>query len=195
MTPDCQGYFGVLRVRSEDNVLGDSAFSQVIGIRNSHNKRLAAGLVSGTSEFVCDNLAFSGEIRVTHKHTSAINAALPALIDSAITKLTPIMQSECERVRKYRDFEIGLFGSAFVDSIIMDMFRNKVIVSSQIGKVWQHWNEPEHDEFKPRTLWSLFNAATSVLKGTNVFTMCNRSQRLYAMCDTLETAASAWPAY
>jgi hypothetical protein len=33
----------------------------VLGLRNSHDKRFPAGLVGGSAVFVCDNLAFSGE--------------------------------------------------------------------------------------------------------------------------------------
>jgi hypothetical protein len=36
---------------------------------------------------VCDNLSFSGEVRLARKHTSRIEADLPALVNRAVGQL------------------------------------------------------------------------------------------------------------
>ncbi len=38
------------------------------------------------------------------------------------------------------------------------------IAWSAIGKVLTEWREPQHEEFEPRTAWSLHNAYTEVAK-------------------------------
>jgi hypothetical protein len=42
--------------------------------------------------------------------------------------------------------------------------RAGITPASRLPKVIEAWDEPRHDEFKPRTPWSLFNAFTEVLK-------------------------------
>jgi len=51
-------------------------FALVVGLRNSHDKSFPAGLVIGASVLVCDNLSFSGEVRLARKHTYPIIATL-----------------------------------------------------------------------------------------------------------------------
>jgi hypothetical protein len=37
----------------------------------------------------------------------------------------------------------------------------QAITPSQIPSVLKEWSEPTYEEFRPRTAWSLFNAATA----------------------------------
>jgi len=46
-----------------------SDYAWIVGLRNSHDKTYPAGLVAGSKVFVCDNLCFSGEVRLSRKHT------------------------------------------------------------------------------------------------------------------------------
>jgi len=64
----------------------------VLGIRNSHDKTFPASLVDGALVFVCDNLSFSGEIRVTRKHTRFIRRDLVTLVQGPIGKLMTAWQ-------------------------------------------------------------------------------------------------------
>src|SRR5690606_2830924 len=55
-------YFGILNVRSSNTKETD--YGWIVGLRNSHDKTYPAGLVAGTRVFVCDNLAFTGEVKL-----------------------------------------------------------------------------------------------------------------------------------
>src|SRR5580700_744097 len=48
---------------------GPGDFGLTVGVRNSHDQSFPAGLVIGATVFVCDNLSFSGEVRLARKHT------------------------------------------------------------------------------------------------------------------------------
>src|SRR5262249_48876973 len=67
LTSDGTRYFGLLQVARPD---ADGDFGLVVGMRNSHDKTFPAGLVVGASVFICDNLSFSGEVKLARKHTS-----------------------------------------------------------------------------------------------------------------------------
>ena len=64
-------YFGLIELESDSDAAGHGT---VVGIRNSHDKAFSAGLVLGSRVFVCDNLAFSGEVVLARKHTKNILA-------------------------------------------------------------------------------------------------------------------------
>jgi hypothetical protein len=45
--------------------------------------------------------------------------------------------------------------------------RANVLPASRLPKVLEAWEEPKHEEFVPRTAWSLFNAFTEVQKAAS----------------------------
>src|SRR5262249_45270785 len=75
LTRDGNRYFGLLQVV---NGHADGDFGLVVGLRNSHDRRFPAGLVVGASVFVCDNLSFSGEVKLARKHTAHVERDLPS---------------------------------------------------------------------------------------------------------------------
>jgi putative addiction module CopG family antidote len=52
----------------------------------------------------------------------------------------------------------------------------------QIPSVLKQWRHPEHEEFQARTLWSLFNSFTEVLKG-NLNDLPKRTEALHGLLD------------
>ena len=48
--------------------------------------------------------------------------------------------------------------------VILTALRRGIISSLQLPHVCRAWEEPAHEQFLPRTAWSLFNAFTSALK-------------------------------
>jgi hypothetical protein len=81
LTCDGARYFGLLQVANGQNA---DNFGLVLGLWNSHDKSFPAGLVVGASVFVCDNLSFSGEVRLARKHTAFVERDLPQLVDRAV---------------------------------------------------------------------------------------------------------------
>jgi hypothetical protein len=59
----------------------------------------------------------------------------------------------------------------------------RAITTSQVPDVLQEWREPSHREFRPRNLWSLFNAFTEAYKGQNPAITMHRSEALHGLCD------------
>ena len=80
-------YFGLFQVAGIPNFSQESNIGTVIGLRNSHDKSFPAGINAGSAPFVCDNLAFSGEVRVSRKHTRFVLRDLPGLSSELIAKL------------------------------------------------------------------------------------------------------------
>jgi hypothetical protein len=45
---------------------------------------------------------------------------------------------------------------------------NTQLESTELQKVCAEWEEPRHDEFRPRSAWSLLNAFTEILKPRSI---------------------------
>lgn len=136
-------------------------FATVIGLRNSHDKAFSAGLCVGSQVFVCDNLAFSGEVTMRRKHSRHILRDLPSLLEAAMGKLMGMRAHQDLRIQAYKDTEID---NRTAHDLMVRGMRAGVIPSSKLTKVVDEWEKPSHEDFSPRTVWSLFNAHTEVLK-------------------------------
>ena len=181
LTHDGTRYFGLVQVQNGCN---SPEYSWVLGLRNSHDKTLTAGLVAGAQVFVCDNLAFSGEVSVSRKHTSYILEDLPGLIGNALGRLLLMFKSQDQRVERYRTTRLN---DADAHDLTIKALDSGVVCASKIPELLKEWREPRYREFEPRTVWSYFNATTEVLKGA-LHLLPKRSQALYRLCDEYAAA-------
>lgn len=131
------------------------------GVRNSVDKSFPLGFAAGSRVFVCDNLAFRSELLVRRKHTLNGMRAFGTAISGAVASLTSFKEAEADRIRRMCEMELT---PAEASHIILSAYRRGVISSLQLPHVCKEWEEPSHDDFRPRTAWSLFNAFTEVLK-------------------------------
>lgn len=180
LSHDGARYFGVLSVTTADRKASD--FGWVVGLRNSHDQSYPAGLVAGTRVFVCDNLAFSGEVRISRKHTKFAYRDLRHLTARAVGQLGDRFRSLDQRVEAYRAEPVA-------DWLAHDLTVRAVdcgaIVTSEIPDVLREWREPSHEAFQPRNAWSLFNAFTEAHKAVNPHTALRRGEALHGLFDGL----------
>jgi Domain of unknown function (DUF932) len=180
LTKEGDRYFGLFQINNEDE-FGSDDYSYVLGVRNSHDKKFPAGLVVGSSVFVCDNLSFSGEIKIARKHTCYIMRDLPGLVSNAIGRLAESWTAMEERINRYKateiqDMEANDFIIRAVDAGVMPL--------TQIPSILTQWRTPNHPEFAPRTAWSLFNAFTEAAKGGSVMSLPKRTVNLHGLMDS-----------
>ncbi|HYH66308.1 MAG TPA: DUF932 domain-containing protein [Urbifossiella sp.] len=132
-----------------------------VGVRNSVDRSFPLGFAAGSRVFVCDNLAFRSELLVRRKHTLNGMRAFGTAIGSAVASLASFREDEADRIRRMAETELT---PAMASHVILTALRRGIISSLHLPKVCEAWEEPRHDDFRPRTAWSLFNAFTEVLK-------------------------------
>lgn len=137
-----------------------------IGLRNSYDKSLAAGLCAGSRVFVCDNLAFNGEVRTDRRHTIGVHEDLPRLIGTMLRQLTTayVDQQDAD-ISTLKGAEIR--GQAHLDHLLMEALRRGVVPASALMDVHKEYEHPRHPEFADRSAWSLMNAFTETFKQTS----------------------------
>lgn len=191
LTADGARYFGLLQVRAAIPWQGitpavtrnpDDDSGLVVGIRNSHDCSFAASLVLGLGVFVCDNLSFSGEVKLARKHTRFIQRDLPALISRAVGQLSDQRKKQQFRIDAMKNTDCT---DSEAHNLIIDALDCRAITATEIPKVLEQWRTPRHPEFRDRNHWSLYNGFTDVwrqrdIQATSVVT---RSQRLHGLFD------------
>jgi hypothetical protein len=172
-------YFGVFELKTPGNGVQD--YSWIVGIRNSHDKTYPAGLVAGSKVFVCDNLSFTGEVRISRKHTKFAVRDLRHLTARAVGQLGERFHELDDRIVAYKNRRIT---NPQAHDIIIKAVDCRALTATQVPDMLHEWRQPVHEEFLPRNGWSLFNACTEVMKGINPHTVVNRSQALHGLFDT-----------
>lgn len=179
VTANGERYFGLMQIAPRSVALSTD-YSQVLGLRNSHDKCFPAGFVIGSGVFVCDNLAFSGEEKLARKHTIRILEELPGLIAHKVTRIQLRYEHQEKRLQHYRD---TLLTDRDTHHLVIQAWEGGAIGTRQVKPLLKEWREPSHVEFQPRTAWSLFNACTEVLKSSPLLELPARTERLHSIFD------------
>lgn len=166
-TGDPGQFFGLIEVTMSGDVFrpGES-FGLNIGLRGSYDQSLARGLAVGSRVFVCDNLAFSGDIRIGTKQTTFVNERIPSLLRMAVGRIPGMAEHQARRFEAYRNKVIAPLSG---DAALVECVRIGVLNPSQIGKAIIEWDEPSHQEHADGgyTAWRLHNAVTEAIKPSN----------------------------
>ena len=178
LTRDGMRYFGLMEIHSREAQHDD--YCWVLGLRNSHDKTFPAGIVAGASVFVCDNLSFSGEIKFARKHTRFITRDLPQLVERAVGKLVDKWHSQDRRIAAYRESAIN---DCAAHDLIVRATDVGVCSNRAIPAVLGEWRRPRHVDFERRSVWSLFNSFTEVLKTRSLSELPRCTEALHGLLD------------
>jgi len=173
-------YFGVLQVTVDNREERD--YCWVVGLRNSHDKTYPAGLVAGSRVLCCDNLAFTGEVRISRKHTRYAVRDLRHLTSRAVGQLGERFRGLDDRIARYREHPLD---DVRAHDAVVRALDCGAIPASRVPDVLQEWREPTYEDFQPRNAWSLFNAVTETHKRINPNTALARSEALHGLFDGL----------
>ena len=114
--------------------------------------------------FVCDNLAFSGEIKIGRRHTKHIHDELPALVAGAMRQVVVHQAWQDQRYDAYKGTELS--SSDAVD-LLVDFHRvHGILPWGAVLCAIEEWHEPSFKDHAAHgaTVWRLMNAVTEVLK-------------------------------
>lgn len=148
--------FGIIKMHTNNGT-----YNNVLGIRNSHNKRFSASACSGSSVMVCDNLSFSGDHIISRKHTRHIMRDIADKINGLMTDIVTGWATQEHRFTAYRSRELS---SSDFNELLGDAIQSHAIQPSKALKVAEEYHNPRHDAFEKRNAWSAFNAFTEIYK-------------------------------
>jgi len=175
VTKDQSRLFGLVHVSQPSSLQEYSAltstavvpgWSQLVGLRGSHDQSISRGLAIGSQVTCCSNLCFHGDLGNWHsKQTINLADRLPSMVADAVTGLG--------KANRTLTVDFDTFNRADIkrhqgDTILLDIFRSGGFSPSQLGRAITDWDEcsvPEHTA-NGRNLWWLFNSATNALKPT-----------------------------
>jgi hypothetical protein len=165
VSKDGMKMFGVMEL---DQGMHGARFA--LGVRNSHDKSFRLAVTVGYRVFVCENLAFSGDfspVLAKHSKNFSLQNALSIGVDDMQRNFKPMVES----VDRWRDSQLSDVSARLV--IYQAFIEGELEVPRHLARtVHDLYFNPQHDEFAPRTMWSLSNAFTSSFKELDPILTC-----------------------
>jgi hypothetical protein len=157
VSSDGMKLFGCLDLET----IGDG-FRFALGLRNANDKSMRLGLVVGVRILVCDNMAFSGDFEpVLAKHSKHFNLgdALAIGMESMQRNFRPM----ADQITNWRGAQItdGQAKEVIYRAFIEDELDAPKHLARMVHAAYFN---PSHEEFAPRTRYSLNNAFTTAFK-------------------------------
>ncbi len=157
VSADGMRMFGVMDLTS-----GFQGCRFAIGLRNSHDKSFRLSCTVGLRVFVCENLAFHGEytpVLAKHSKNFLLEDSLAVGVDRMQRNFGPLKP-------QVEEWQATQLSNASAKLLIYQAFiENEQGFPKHLARrVHDLYFQPVHEEFQPRTMWSLSNAFTSAFK-------------------------------
>lgn len=181
---DGSALFGVLNLTYSESADGTAA----LGLRTANDKTMSIQICAGLTVFVCDNLAFRGDlIALKRKHTSGLNlgdelAGAVLRFRDHFTRL--VTEIDGLKHRELTDLD--------AKGLIHDAFAKKLMPLRMLPAVSAAYFEPTTTQLEPRNAWSLHNAFTALAKDMPMSTRLGAIQdlgKLFGMASESRIAA------
>ena len=189
-----QRYFGYLKIRKR--VPGQDVrdltpeYDFICGVRNGHDGQMKAAWVFGEQVFVCDNLAFSGDmIEFSRKHTRNIVRDVQPLMFDKLSSIECHMQNVHERVEHYKNTPVKTRRD--LNDLVITALRDGAVRATSIEHVLREWDKSQegsgpggHESLGGNSYWTLFNCFTEVEKQRpSIVEQPKRNKRLTSLLD------------
>jgi hypothetical protein len=181
--------FGVLQLAYGETGDGMAA----LGLRTGNNKTMSLQICAGMSVFVCDNLAFRGDlIALKRKHTSGLN-----LLEELTLSVIRFQEHFGRLTNEIGDLKRRTLADMEAKALLHDVFTQGLMPVRFLPEVSRSYFEPAVPEFEPRNAWSLHNAFTGVAKDMPMSTRLPAIQavgKLFGMSSEMQKAPLLLPA-
>jgi hypothetical protein len=154
-------FVGSYTVQGTEHISPD--FHLRLGFRNSTDKTMVAGLISGARVLACDNGCFSGEIALERKHTRWILRDLPILVGRAVDGFLSAAVNQRATFEHWKTVDVTEDRASL---LAVDAAVHGAIPSNGILAVRREFLHTSHPEFLTegrKTAWTLYNAFTDYL--------------------------------
>ena len=185
---DTARLFGVMSIDRDDVATGED-YNLSIGLRNSHDKSMSAGIIGGIVVMVCTNMDFMGDFATGHMHTTHIKRVLPDRLNRLAGEIEEAHTDHQKVIESYKATELS---DTVAHDFLVKMCDARIMPWTYAPKVLGEYRNPRHEEFEERSLWALNNATTEILKDRNVLDLPTSMSKFHQLGKELAFESGSW---
>ena len=142
---------------------GNSEQDLALGFRNSYDKSLLLGAVSGARVIVCSNLMFAGDVKMQKMHTPAhLASGLQFLVREVVDSLEAQFKRIQLDTQKLKDVTVN---PRLIHELLGELFYSEAVVTEAQLRIVRD-ELKQQTNFGADTLWDVYNHTTEALKTT-----------------------------
>ena len=145
-------------------VVDNPSIGYDVGIVNSLNYRIPVRFAGGVGLFICDNMALSGDVLYARKHTKLVWDSIMGKIGQLAELALGTYQETLGDIEKLS--KCSLSGNRAYE-VLGRLCGNKILTPRMLTAAVKDWHTPRHEQFEPRSMWSLYNCANEAMKKHN----------------------------
>lgn len=136
-------------------------YTWTAGFCNFNDERKAFTPIFGETVFVCTNQMIRSEnFNLKTRHTGDVSKRISNLLDDSMVRANDYFNKRANEINRLKETEVKSF-----KDIVLKMISSEAAESIKFLKDFiNEFENPRHNEFKSKSLWSLQNAYTEVLK-------------------------------
>jgi len=171
--------FGVIGLQDGNK---DGTIGWNIGVRNSVNATLSIGICAGTTVFVCDNLAFSGDFVEFRKHTGTLDDdRLQIMANRSVEKVST-------KLIRFSQWHDGLrhwdYTEAGEKVLTYNCMANGVFAPSKFAQFRECLKiENETNPNEKGTAYNFHGGVTRLMKNQSMFMISDSTKKLKGVID------------
>ena len=128
------------------------------GFMHDNQSRRGLRLALGATVRICSNGMVTGEVVWKRKHTRGL--VLNDWLRVGVDHFMNSVEDSNERIERLSTIEID----READHVLMQLGRRKVLSWKNVGKAYEKWLRPTHEEFQARNAFNLYQAFNETVK-------------------------------
>ena len=157
LSPDFMKYIFVVDIKTDA-----TDYNFTLGFVNYNNKAKTFRGFAGEKVFVCSNEMISNLIETSaRRHTTNVMAALGDKVDNIVEHYFIFREQRTADINVLKSRE---FSESHLAQMVLAMHRENFLGNAFIDRVIEEYDNPRHEEFKEKTIWSFQNACTEIAK-------------------------------
>jgi len=185
---DTARLFGVMNIDRDDVATGED-YNLSIGLRNSHDKSMSAGIIGGIVVMVCTNMDFMGDFATGHMHTTHIKKVLPDRLNRLAGEIEEAHTDHQKVIESYKATDLS---DTVAHDLLVKMCDASIMPWNYAPRILKEYRNPRHQEFERRTLWGFNNATTEILKDRNIRDLPTSMSKFHQLGKELAFESGSW---
>ena len=132
-----------------------------VGVRNSIDKSMSAGMVIGGQVFVCSNMMFNGDICHMRRHSGDIYKEFRDKVRLAMLDATDLFQKLLQFRTTMSSRPLEKMAKARLTG---ELWYRGLITPTLATLILKEIDDPSNEEFAAATMWAYYNHVTQALK-------------------------------
>lgn len=163
--------------------VGSVNLDVILTIRNSHDKKFAAGVSIGVYDSLRACYAFYSQVSLYRRHTKNILRDLPQLLEDFHASILQELAAQAETIERLAGYEIT---NELFELYVCACIKERIFSPAKLAKAFTNWyGVADGNPLSLPTAWNALTAVAGVLNELDFFTVQATTMRAHSLLSAM----------